>query len=400
LKPGIAESQARADVQLLSSRIARDHPETDTGRSALLTATPVVPAGDRAWISLLSGSLVLVVLLVLIVAGANVTNLLLGLSTARRHEMLVRSALGASRLQLAVPLLRESTGLALASGLLGYAAAYVALARLSTLQGRLGALLPAVPPPSIDLRPDLVVVAGTLLVAIVAGVAIGIAPACRVAAGGISSALNAEASGSGPRRSRMRSLLVVVQIAVATLVMMGVGASVLSLRNLVQVPLGFSARHLVLTGVEMRRSGYDERTGRPFYERMRQRVMALPEVEAVTLAIGPPLGNGWGRDYVAAEGAVLPPGVRGAETPYAIVDDRYFSTLGINVLAGRTFDAGDRAGHPEVAVINATMARRHWPDQDPLGRRLRIETRNRLVQVVGVVADGKYENVDEPPFRS
>jgi putative ABC transport system permease protein len=210
----------------------------------------------------------------------------------------------------------------------------------------------------------------------------------------VSGSLNRELSVGEPRKGRIRSVLVVIQMAVATLVMVGVGVSVQSLKNLERVPLGFSARDLVFADVDMRRSGYDERTGRPFYERIRRRVAETPGIDAVSLIDGPPLGNGFGRDHVVAEHETLPPGGRGAETPYSVVDDRYFSTLGLNVLAGRTFTASDRIRSPEVVVINATMARRHWPG-DPVGQRLRIENGNRLVQVIGVVADGKYYDVGE-----
>jgi len=393
LKPGVNEPRARTDVRLLSSRIEQDHPATDTGRSAILTATTVIPASDRAWVSLLSGSLFMIVLLILIVTCANVMNLLLGLSTSRRHEMLVRAALGASRLQLVVPLLRESTLLSLVSGVLGYVAAYAALAKLSSLQAALGSLLPSIPPPSVDLRPDVVVMAGTLVIVIVAGVAVGMAPAWRAASDGISGALNREASAGEPRKGRLRSVLVVIQMAIATLVMVGVGVSIQSLKNLERVPLGFSARNLLFTGVS--RSRDDERAGRLFYERTRRRLAEMPGVEAVSLVDGPPLGNGFGRAHVVAEHDTLPLGDRGAETRFSVVDDRYFSTLGITLLAGRTFSAGDRIGSPEGVVINATMARRHWAGRDPVGQRLRIEHGNRLVEVIGVVADGKYENVEE-----
>jgi predicted permease len=394
LKPGVSASQALTDVHLLSSRIEQDYPETDKGRSAILTATTVVPAGDRVWVSLLSGCLFIIVLLILIVACANVTNLLLGLSTSRRHEMLVRAALGASRLQLAVPLLRESSLLSLISGTLGYVAAYAALVRLSALQATLIPALTLIPRPSVDLRPDLVVIAGTIGIVIAAGIAIGMAPAWRAASDGVSGALTRELSIGEPRKGRLRSILVVIQMAVATLVMVGVGVSIQSLKNLERAPLGFSARNLVFTGVDLRRTGYDQRTGRQFYERIRRRVAELPGIEAVTLVDGPPLGNGFGRDSVSAEHDALPPGDRGTETRYSVVDDRYFSTLGIDLLAGRTFTTDDRIGSPEVVVINATMARHHWGGQDPVGQRLRL-ARNRLVQVIGVVADGKYENVDE-----
>jgi ABC-type antimicrobial peptide transport system permease subunit len=163
--------------------------------------------------------------------------------------------------------------------------------------------------------------------------------------------------------------------------------------------LGFSARHLFFVGVDLRRSGFDARTGPAFSERMRRHVAELPGVEAATLADNPPLA-GFSHDHVATEGEPLSPDGHGSETPYSVVDASYFSALGIELLQGRTFDSRDKADGPEVVVINATMARQRWPGRNPIGQALRIENGNRPVQVIGVVSDGKYEDITEPqrPF--
>ena len=127
---------------------------------------------------------------------------------------------------------------------------------------------------------------------------------------------------------------------------------------------------------------------------MRERVLATPGVEAVAIAGDAPM-LGYSTDHVMAEGDPPPADGHGAPTPYMVVDDRYFATLGIGLLKGRTFDSRDRQGRTEVVVINATLAQRHWPGRDPLGRRLRIENGHRLVEVIGVVPDGRYGDVDE-----
>jgi putative ABC transport system permease protein len=253
------------------------------------------------------------------------------------------------------------------------------------------------PPPSLDVRPDLRVAGVTIALVVFAGLATGLAPAWRIASESVSGALNRELIAGEPRRGRLRSTLVVVQMAVATLVLVGVGVSIHSLRNLQHVSLGFSARHLAFTGVDMRRSGYNEQTGRLLYERLRERLGRVPGIEAVSLADGPPTGNGWGRDYVVPDGAPIPQNGHGTEVPISVVDERYFSTMAIERLAGRTFDARDQKTTVEVVVINATMAQRLWPGKDPIGQRLRIENGNRRVEVIGVVADGKYEDIGEPP---
>ena len=267
LKPGMTRAQALADVRLVASQIEQDYPSPDKGRSATLTALTVTPAGDRGWVSMILGALVLIVLLTLIVACANVTNLLLGLSTTRRHEMLVRAALGASRVQLVVPLLRESLLLGLVSAAIGYIAGSTILAKAPAFTPSLGGFWPA---PSMDLRPDGLVFVATLVVAIVAGLGVGLAPALRAASDGLSGSINREVSAGELRKARIRQILVVIQMAVATVVLVGVGVSMRSLINLQQVPLGFSARHLIFAGVDLQRSGNDSHTGPAFYERMRR----------------------------------------------------------------------------------------------------------------------------------
>jgi putative ABC transport system permease protein len=391
LKAGVTEQQAAAEMQVLSSQLEQQYPRTDAGRTAVLAPTRMIPTEDRGWMSLLTGGLLAIGILILVVACANVANLLLGLSTARRHEMLVRAALGASRRQLMVPVLRESVTLAVVAGVIGDVAAREALVWLSGLKPAF-ALFPT---PSIDLRPDLVVTAATVGLVVVSGLTVGLLPAWRSAAHGLSGALNRESIAAEPNRGRTRSALVITQMAIAILVLVAMGISVQSLLNLERAPLGFSARNLRFALVLMGQSGYDERTGPPLYERIRRRIGAIPGVEAVSLIDGPPLFNGRGRDYVMAEHEMPGAAGRGAETRLSVVDSAYFSTLGIDLRAGRTFDTRDRSNSPEVVVINETMARRHWAGRDPIGQRLRIENGNRLVQVIGVVADGKYDEIDE-----
>ena len=394
LAPGVSASQAAADVELVAAALGREHPDTEQGRTAALTSVTVTPPGDREWASIILGALLLIVLLTLVVACANVTNLLLGLASSRRHEMLVRAALGASRLQLVLPLVREAAMLGLASGVIGYTAAWLALAKLSTFRPAIGGLGAFFPWPSVDLRPDVLVLVGTMAISLVAGVAVGLAPALRGAADGLSGAITRELAIDEPRKARIRNVLVVIQMAVATVVLIGVGVSIHSLVNLRNAALGFSARNLVFAGINLERRGYDDRTGPAFYARMRERLAATPGIEAVTLASDSPL-TGYQTDYVVADGDPEPANGHGAATPYAVVDDRYFDAIGMTVVAGRTFDSRDDRGRTEVVVVNETLARRHWRGLDPVGRRLRIENGHRLVEVIGVVPDGKYGDIDE-----
>ncbi|MEO7192955.1 MAG: ABC transporter permease [Vicinamibacterales bacterium] len=396
LKQGVSNAQAATDTQLVASSIARDHPDTSRNHTAVLTPLTVTPPGERMWASTILSGLVLVVLLALVVACANVTNLLLGLAATRRHEMLVRAALGASRLQMVIPLVRESAALGLSAGLLGYGAAGLALAKLSKFHPSLGMFLPTL---SFDLRPDAAVLAATLAAALAAGIGVGLVPALRAASEGLSGSLAREQSVAEPTKTRIRSVLVVIQMAVATIVLVGVSLSIKSLMMMQAPALGFTARHLSFTGIDMRRSGFDASTGPAFYSRIEERLTGMKGIEAVSLSSDVPM-LGYASDHVVPDGDPPPLDGHGPETPYSVVDTRYFSTLGIRLLAGRTFDSRDRVGAPEVVIINRTLAKRHWPGRDPLGRRLRIEEGNRLVEVIGVVEDGHYGDVgeDQQPF--
>jgi len=392
LRPDVTDAQAAADVAAIATAVAHEYPAVSRDHTAIVTAATVTPPGERVWAATVLGSLLLIVLLILIVAGTNVVNLLLGLASSRRHEMLVRAALGASGIQIVVPMVREAVLLVLFSACLGYALSWALLVKLSTLELSLGSFLP---PLSIDLRPDGLVFAATMGIALVAGIVIGLPPALRSASDGLSGTLTREKLIGDPRKSRLRGVLILVQMAVTTVVLGGVGVSLHSLFNLRHLPLGFTARHLVFAGVDLRRSGYNAAQAPAFIAKMRERVATVPGVDGVTLASDPPM-MGYSADHMTLDGAPPPVG-RGTDMPYIVVDERYFSTLGITLLQGRAFDSRDRPGGNDVAVVNRTFARRYFPGKDPIGQRVRRESNGHPVEIVGVVADGKYNEIDEDP---
>jgi predicted permease len=393
LRSGVSEAQAASDVSAIAASIAHDYPAVSRDHTAILTAATITPPGDRRWAATVLGSLLLVVMLILIVAGANVANLLLGLAAARRHEMLVRAALGASRIQIVVPMVREAVLLVLVSAVLGYGAAWALLVKLAAVHPYLGTVFPSM---TLDLRPDATVLVAVLGIALASGILIGLPPALRAASDGLAGAINREKVIGDPRGSRLRSGLMLVQMAVATVVLAGAGISLHSLFTLRHLPLGFTARHLVYGGIDLRRSGYDAAHAPAFLERMRADVTALPGVDGVTLASDPPL-MGYSLDRMTIEGAPPPADGRDLDMPYIAVDDGYFSMLGVAVLEGRTFDSRDRAGRAGVALVNRLFASRYFPGQDPVGHRVRRESDGRLLEIVGVVADGKYSDIDEDP---
>jgi predicted permease len=391
LRPDVTEAQAAADVRLLAARFAADD-SSNAGRSAVVTPTTTVPPSDRRWASQLAGALVAVTLLLFVAAASNVASLLLGLSMERQHEMAVRAALGASRLQLAVPALREAVTLAVCGGAAGYVVAHAALLKLSSLRPPVGP--PGFPRPSFDVHPDVRVALVTSAIVLAAGVAIGAAPAWDALSNGDPLRIGWERQAGSRRARRGRSALVVAQMATATMVLVGVGVALRSLVNLERSPLGFSARNVAFWGVSW---GPPNTPGPELYDRIRLRVAAIPGVEAVTLADSVPLFGTTARERVLADGESPGADGRGVETPYTVVDRAFFDTLQFARIAGRTFDIHDRADTAEVAVVNETFARAHWPGANAVGRRIRLERGSRDVEIVGVVADTKLEDLAEAP---
>jgi putative ABC transport system permease protein len=403
LAPGVTAPQAIAEMRLASAAIGRDHPGPGNARVATLRPVSLTPPGGRGEESTVLAELLLAVLLTLAVACANVTNLLLALGASRREEMLVRVALGASRARLILPHLREGLLLGFVSGLIGYGAAYAGLARLSAVELSRGGLAP---PLTLDLHPDVRVLVATLVVALLAGVATGVVPAVRAASDAFSGAINREFGFSRGRKAYVRSALVVVQMATAVLVLVGVGVSLRSLASLRHVPLEFSpvAGHLLFAELDLSRIDDSAHAGPILEVRARERLAGMPGVEAVGLA-SRPLGTGGNPRAVLSPAGAAGPAAGSSPTPYTLVGEHYFATVGIRVVEGRAFDSRDDVGTPEVAIVNATLAKEMWPGSTAVDRFLRVKDHgdhggDRLVEVVGVVPDARYESVNEPqlPF--
>ena len=389
LKFGVTRKQAEADVARLSDQLAEQYPKTDKARRAFVTSAAIVPADERSWTTPVLGALVGLGVLTLMVACFNVTQLLLGLGVTRRHEMFVRASLGATRRQLMAPLLREGLALGLVSGAFAAGMAFAALGAISRHALTLGS---GFPPATFDFRPDLMVVGIACAVVLAVSFGIGLIPAWHAATEGLSADLRSHGPIGGAGRTRLRNGLVVVQVTVATVVLVGVGLCLRNVWNLRHVDLGFSARNLAIADMNLESRGYTAATGRAFYDRLRTSVSTVPGVESVSLVGSEPLLGTWAQDEVRSADV---PSAPEQLVPINVVDDRYFSTVRMPLLAGRTFEAQDTPASPEVVVVNRTLARRFWPDGDPIGQRLHIRNGNRVVEVIGEVVDGRYGDLDE-----
>lgn len=400
LKPGATLDQTRASLDVLAHRLAADHPKEHTGLS--LVAMPEMRCRPEPSLSGFMPFAAMVFMgmavLVLVIACANVANLMFSRAIVRRREMGIRSAVGASRWQLIRLLLTESLLLAAIAAVLGWV--------LSIWTGDL--IQQLMPKSDVPVQPPsgshLLSTGFTVLAALVAAVVTGIVPALRATRINLQSALQT-GSGSAPtfERHRFRSALVIGQVACCFIVLVCGGLFFQSLRQMTQVSLGFRPEQLLTASIDLAMQGYDEPRGRQFHRELSERAAALPGVESAALAGAVPLDMSsflLAAEF-GAEGKIIP-GLETGDDGYISgnfnrVDENYVRTAGLTLLRGREFTRQDDASAPRVALINETMARQLWPEDDALGRRFRMYRGGDYVQVVGIVRDGKYRMLNEKP---
>jgi predicted permease len=392
LKPGLTLTKATADLNVLSRQLAQYYPDSnEMYEPAIFPATPM-PGPARGYVSAFSGLLMLVVALVLMIACANAASYLLAQATARRREIAVRAALGASRSRLIRQTLAESILLAGLSGGLGW-----------LLTKWTAPLLLSLAPPTLPLRfavsPDYRVFGFTLLVSLVAGLLFGLAPAWKGTRIDLATSLKDGVSGGGTSKSRIRSLLVVGQVAVCSLLLVGSGLCLRSLLNAQSIDIGFETGNRLIATLDLSSLGYSKEKGKAFFDNLIERTKTIPGVESASLTSHLPLGVvSWG-EGVNVEGHQPPPGESGFRVNSMSVGPDYFKTMGTAVLRGREFTARDVEGVPGVVIINEEMARRFWPDRDPVGAVVTMgggEQAQRF-EIVGVVKNGKYWSLSEQP---
>jgi putative ABC transport system permease protein len=395
LKPGVTREQVLANLQTISTRLASAYPKTNKDRVARMTATRMVPEDSVSSAKIISAILFVIVGLVLFAACANVANLLLALASARRHEILVRAALGASRKQLIREILVDSTLIAGGGGVLGFLLASLGLRQLLQFKPYIPGL--GFLPLTVDFRPDATVMAATAALVLVVGLATGLVPGLYSSTPNLAEALSGEIAVGGTRKGRIRNSLVAMQVAVCTLVFVGVGLCFRSLNNLRHVNLGFTTRNVAILTADLQTAGFSEDQGRKLYAKMRETTSQMYGVESITLAGDIPVSQNEGNVEHIQAGDSLTRGEGGESTAFGMVDENYFSALGIPMLGGRVFTSADTAKGPEVIIVNHFMAEKYWPGRNPIGKTVQIENGHRVATVVGVVADGKYVDIDEPP---
>ena len=395
LKPSVTREQALANLQTISRQLASAYPKTNKDRIARVTDIGMLPEDSISSARIISAIIFLIVGLVLFAACSNVANLLLALTSGRRHEILMRAALGATRKQLIREVLVDSTLIAGAGGVLGFFLAFLGLRQLLQYKPYFPGLGPF--PLTIDFRPDMTVMAATAALVFLVGFATGLMPGLYSSTPNLAGALVGELAVGGTRKGRIRNSLVAVQVAVCTLVFIGVGICFRSLSNLRHVDLGFTTRNIAILTADLQPLGTSEDQGRKLYTKIREAASQTYGVEAVSLAGDLPVSQNEGSvEQIHVPDSSIPTGA--AESiAFVMVDENYFSTLGIPLLMGRVFTPANTPKTPEVIIVNDFMAQKYWPGQNPIGKTVQIENGHRVATVVGVVANGKYVDIDEPP---
>ena len=395
LKPGVTEERAAAQLTAIAARLERDYPDARSKD----VVVKVVPETEGRWedmsgvVRLSSGLAMGVVGLVLLIACANVANLMLARSVVRRREIGIRLALGAGRWRIMRQLLTESVLLSLAGGGLGLILAFW---MTDAMTGFFPSLAYKI---VLDVAPDQRALVFTLAVSILTGIIFGLAPAMQASKPDLVPVLKGESQRAGhARRFSLRNLLVVSQVALSLVVLICAALFLQSFRNAKSIDPGFETREAITVSINPGLFGYTKEQGRDFYARLAERTRAVPGVQGAGFVDWLPLGDSsssWGPVYSADQPP--PPKGEGMDVFTDIVSAGYFDAMRIPLLQGRDFNERDRAGLlPEAAVINETLARRLWPNENAIGKRLLVGRANPdPFEIVGVVKDSKIRTLGE-----
>jgi putative ABC transport system permease protein len=390
LKPGITRQQAQADVANIAAN-NNSAGQFDLSFGMLAIPLPeVVTQGVRSTLYILLGS----VGLVLLIACANVANLLLAKAAGRQKEIAVRAALGASRARLIRQFLTESVLLALLAGALGVAlASWGVDVLVSAATGNI--------PRAAEISVDGRVLGFTMLIAVVTGVIFGLAPALQASKADLNDALKDTGRGSsgGVRRTRIRGALVVAEVALSVVLLIAAGLLMRSFARLQGVDAGFNPAHVLVADISLPASRYAQPAQRAaFYRRLNQELTNLPGVVWAAAAQSLPLTGSDARTPIAIDGRPVPPLPERPIVSVGIVSPDYFRTLGIPLLQGRFFTDQDNETGPVTVIINQSFARKFFPEEDPIGKHLlgggaQVQAR----EIVGVVGDVRQIGLDTSP---
>ncbi|HEV2914296.1 MAG TPA: ABC transporter permease [Pyrinomonadaceae bacterium] len=390
MKPGVTTEQAQAEMSNIARRLEEQYPKFNKGIGSKLVPLHEQVVGDvRPALLILMGT----VGFVLLIACANVANLLLARAAARHKEIAIRTALGASRMRVVRQLLTESVLLALVGGCVGL---------LLALWGidALGALIPENIPRAGEIGIDARMLGFTLAVSLLTGLVFGLAPALQASKTDINESLKEGGRGAttGLRRNRFRSLLVVSEIALALVLLIGAGLLIRSFMRLQQVNPGLDPKNVVAMEIVVpfvAPSNYTEPEQQAaFFSQVLERAANLPGVQSAGLVSSLPLSGAFESSDIVIEGQPIPPSDQTPQANYALVSADYFRAMSIPLMKGRSFTERDTKDSPAAIIINEGLARRFWPSEEAIGKRLTIGFEKSPREVVGIVGDVKQLSLD------
>jgi predicted permease len=391
LKQGVTREQAQAEIDTISARLERQYPDSNKGLSVFVDPLHEKVVGKtRPALLILLGA----VCFVLLIACANVANLMMARATARQKEIAVKTALGASRSRIVRQLLTESVLLSLLGGAAGL------LLAAWGIDGLL-ALSPANLPRAQTISLDMYVLCFTLAISVLTGLLFGLAPALQASKLDLNESLKEGGRGSteGRRRNRARRLLVISEIALALVLLVGGGLMIRSFLRLQSIDSGFNPRNVLTMIVSL--AGSEHSTGPKravFFNQLLERVENMPGVLSASAINHLPLGGDTWTIGFAIEGRPASPSGQSPRGVYRIVRPNYFKTMGATLFEGRDFNERDNETAPGVIIINEAMARRYWPNEEAIGKRMQValdDTSPR--QIIGVVKDVKQSEWTAEP---
>jgi predicted permease len=390
LKPGVTRTQLQQEISAIAAQLEGQYPATNRGRGIKVWPLWDTPFNQAGHLLPILEIMAVVVMFVLLIVCANVGNLLLVRSFARRHEMTVRLALGASRSRLLRQLVTEGLLLSACGAAGGMLVAYWcrhALGPLFAARGRDAMYLPG----QIDGR----VLGLSAAICLVVTLAVGLVPAFQTRHLALADTLKTEATAVMGARGRawFRSSLVVLQVTLSFMLLVGATLMVQSLRKIRSTSPGFSTTRVLDTWIPLAAAGYDEPRAKTFQDELIQLVRALPGIEAAAYARVVPLSyESYSSTAIAVDGYEAQPNEQ-PTAAYNEVSPDYLATMGIPLISGREFTRADDENAPRVAIVNQTMVARYWRGQNPIGQRLQVK--GNWAQVVGIAADSKYESMRE-----
>jgi putative ABC transport system permease protein len=395
LKAGMSVDQARAALGSLALQLTREYPDANRNRGVTLVPLDqaLISPNNRQTYVRAGGLVATMVGLILLIACANLANLLLVRASGRRKEIAVRIALGGRRSDLIRQLLLESLLLSLAAGAAGLLLATWSLTVISRVQ------TPYLPN-SLELGPDGRVLLFTLALSLGTALLFGLVPALAASRPDLVPALKNEAAaipgGAAGRRFGLRGLLIVGQVGLSVVALVGAVLFLLSLRNALRIDPGFARDHLAVLTFDLDSQGVDEARGQQLLRQLAEQAAALPGVRSAAVGENLMLADAGVRHILLIDSPAAPADRR-IVAQQSSVGPGYFETLGIPILRGRALSAADRAGSRQVVVVNRTLAERYWPGESPIGKRFTILPSKLALEIVGEARDLKYNTLGEEP---